>query len=452
MANQSILKKAILLEEVFSAFRKDPLELDELSFFMETAEVRGKPVRKRLARTLNNNPDTDERILLYGYKGCGKSTELRKLQSELESNFLVLNISINKELDPAHLQYIEIFIVTMERLFSAALEMKLPINKEYLDSVQRWSETEEIQKIKDKYFGGELEVGIETNVGIPYLQKFFAKFKASAKSSQSLKATLKQVIEPKLSDLISHCNGLIREIRNVLHKKGLKDLLIIIEDIDKAPLERSKDLFLNYVSQLTQLRANIIFTFPLALRYSPQFKSIEPYFTHCMELPMIEIRDKHGRPQVEAIKVMRDMALMRMQADLLESTDILDDMILISGGCIRDYFGMIQEAAECAMDDGRTTINRTDYDRAYKALLREYKGMIADFTPDGSKDRITADQFYAELAKIANNPNKSIFDETHVAMILRQNLLVLGYNGEGWCDVHPIVKDILAQRAAPDAS
>jgi predicted ATP-dependent protease len=118
----------------------------------------------------------------------------------------------------------------------------------------------------------------------------------------------------------------------------------------------------------------------------------------------------------------------------------------MSGGCLRDCFNLVKEAAEFAMDDERKSINQSDYHKAYLTLKREYKASIADYQPDGQKEKISVEQFYQALAAIANNRNKTMPDETNVAMVLRQNLMVLGYNGEGWCDVHPVVRDILAER------
>lgn len=440
------MKKAEKLEEIYAALRKEPLELDELEFFRETSAARGVKVRQRLANKLRHTPGDDRHILLYGYKGCGKSTELRKLQSELQNEFLVVNFSVLEELDPVHLQYIEIFIVTMERLFAAAKEHDIPISKEYLKTVQDWEQSKEIEEIKEKY---NLGVEVETGGGLDlsYFLNFFAKFKASAKSSLSLKETLKRVVEPRLSDLIGHCNRLIIEIRNHLHNKSLKDLLIIIEDIDKAPLDRARDLFINYVGQLTQLKSNIIFTFPLALRYTPDFKTIEASFSEHIELPMIEVRTRQGQMNDEGLKVMRDILFARVSETLFEDLALADEMALLSGGCLRDFFNLAREAAENALVENRTNISREDFKWAKNQLKREYNASIADYTPAWREEKISVKDFYDELVRVATNPRKNMPDETAVALVLRQNLMILGYNGEGWCDVHPVVREILIERA-----
>jgi hypothetical protein len=49
------------------------------------------------------------------------------------------------------------------------------------------------------------------------------------------------------------------------------------------------------------------------------------------------------------------------------------------------------------------------------------------------------------LVEVAMDPTKKV-NNTEEILDLRQNLCILGYNGDGWCDVHPLVKDILIER------
>jgi Flp pilus assembly CpaF family ATPase len=87
------------------------------SFIMKLKRVRGgKPARRRIARMLEKEIGDYQHILLVGYKGSGKSTELNHLQKDIQSEYLVINYSVMDELDPIHLNYIELFIVTLEQL------------------------------------------------------------------------------------------------------------------------------------------------------------------------------------------------------------------------------------------------------------------------------------------------------------------------------------------------
>ena len=65
-----------------------------------------------------------------------------------------------------------------------------------------------------------------------------------------------------------------------LHKINKKGLLIIVEDLDKLDLPKAEELFYNYSSQITQIQANAIYTFPISLMYHYRFTSIRNYYDH----------------------------------------------------------------------------------------------------------------------------------------------------------------------------
>lgn len=441
------LIKATEIDEVYTTFKYRPLFIHELDkFYIENENVRGgRPARKRISRTLEKEIDDYQHILLVGYKGTGKSTELNYLQREKQNeNYLVINYSVMKELDPLHLNYIELFIVTMEQLFALADKNNLVISKEYLKNIQLWLQSKEIINIKEKYnIGVEGEAGLDGSIGIPYLHKFFYKFKMSAKSSRSLKETIKTNIEPKLSELIEHCNLLIKEIKLELLRVGKKDLLVIIEDLDKIPIDRAEDVFFNYANQITSLECNIIFTFPITSYFNIRFNTIRQYFTEVLELPMIKVKNRDQSVFQEGVDTLKRIVERRMDMQLFEREELLDNLIEKCGGCIRDLFRLIAEAAENAIDYNRKRITKVDCDNSIVSLKKDYRNTIADKPKD--EEIIKAETYYKVLVKIAKSVDK-IIDNTEETLDLRQNLCLLGYNGEGWCDVHPIVKDILIER------
>ena len=107
------------LEEVYDYFQNKPISLDDFDkFYVNADKGRGRLTYTRLRRRLENDPDGSLKILFAGHKGCGKTTELVRLQKYIEKDFIVLNFSVVKELDILNINYIELFIVTMEKLFS----------------------------------------------------------------------------------------------------------------------------------------------------------------------------------------------------------------------------------------------------------------------------------------------------------------------------------------------
>jgi hypothetical protein len=438
-SNLPLLDTADSLENVFRAFRNQPLSLEDLDdFYVDTEEARGANPRIRMARKLRQEPNAIQHFLFVGYKGCGKSTELVHLEKDLMNDFLVLNFSVIQELDPSHLTHIELFIVMMEKLFEVAVEHDLKVSKEYIHAVQNWISSKEIEEIREKYIGTEGEVGMELD--IPLLKIFFAKFKAAAKHSSSLKEVLKRNVEPRLSLLLEHCNALVREIGFELERIEKKGMLMVIEDLDKIPIDRAKDLFVNYAAQLVEVQANIIYTFPISLKNSLYFSSIRSHFTQCFELPMIEVRFRTGVENSIAIEAMTKIVEDRMRLSLFSDRKILKQMILDSGGCLRDLFRMILDAADHALDRHEFIISESHRLSAYKNLRKDYFNSLSDYFVEGRK--IEVKQFFDALVKLASNPNKKA-ESDEVTMLLRDGLCILDYNGDGWADVHPIMKDVL---------
>jgi len=336
----------------------------------------------------------------------------------------------------------------MEKLFTYVNEKGIRISDRYIENISHFLREKEITEIGQKYMGLDAGLGAGLKGGdsltIPFIGNFFASFKGAIKSSKSIKTELKEKIEPRYSELIGHCNALIGEIKQSL-SNGKIDLLIIIEDLDKIKMQEARSLFFEYATQITSIASNVIYSFPIGLYYDTQFIPIKGKFNESFELPMIMIKSKNGEEVEEGINAMKEIVAARMDLKLFEDKSILRDLILYSGGCLRDLFTMIKEAAENSQDEERLTISQVDKKSAYNKLKREYRNTIADHLDENGKVDINASEYYKILNRLANDPDKEM-DNTIPEMHLRQNLTILGYNGERWCDVHPIVKDILKDR------
>jgi hypothetical protein len=149
----------------------------------------------------------------------------------------------------------------------------------------------------------------------------------------------------------------------------------------------------------------------------------------------------------EGISKLTEIVGKRMEISLFENPKLLEMLIRKSGGCIRDLFRMVAEAAEHAIDYGNSIISQIDCEMGIQSLKKEYNNTIADNARNGKVIEVAT--YYNALVKVARDPDKQI-DNTEEILDLRQNLCILGYNGTGWCDVHPIVKDILVEKGKWD--
>ncbi len=449
------IKKATRLADFRNSFRLTPLAVEEMAFRKETKKSRGGSPSSldSLKREWMEEDNTSyDHVLYIGYKGCGKSTELNFFQSQICDKYLVINFSVHKELNPlSSISPMELFVVMMEKLFGEAEKYKLEINPAYLKKIQRWLSTTELQEVNEKYIGAELETGLEAGITLPFLTKFFGRFKAAAKASTQLKETLKTSLEPKLPELVELCNDFIREIRSKKHHHRKEDIVFILEDMDKLDTRAVEDIFYKYAVQLDSISAKTIFTFPISLYYYARFAQIKSYFSHIIELPMIKIFEKDGKTRNEAgFNALRTMIESRAELSLIKMDG--DKFIEKCGGCIRDLFYMLLTAANNALNEDKDCIEEEDFQTAYLLLKKDYEAQIAEYREevlkkDGQSEIIIhyPNQFYEDLAKLANSTDKKP-ENTNRILLLRQNLSILGYNGEGWCEVHPVLRDTLREK------
>ncbi len=431
------------LDDIFSYFQNRSISLEEFEdLYVNADKGRGRPSHGVLKRRLLNDPEGSLKMLFAGHRGCGKSTELVRLQREIGDDFVILNFSVREELDIVNINYVELFIVTMEKLFEFLQnEENISPDPDHIEDIKRWVLSKEIMEVNRQYMDVDVQAGMEAKARVPFLLNFFAKFRAAAKSSTTIKETLTTKVAPRLSRLIDHCNTLIEDIKGKLHNVDKKGLVLIIEDLDKVDLKKGEDIFYTHSTQLAQLNCHCIFTFPIALLYNIKFNAIRRSYDEDFVLPMIKVFEKDGRGSQDGMDVMKQIVWRRMERSLFEDDAVLVEMIKYSGGCLWDLFGMIRDAADSALDFERRAIKKDDFRSAYLSLKSNYEFTIAE----NKEKQITVEQYYEALCECALDDTKKP-KSSDIMLDLRHNLTVLDYNGERWNDVHPIVKDILKER------
>ncbi len=436
------------LSSIFSRLSTNALEQEGLDdYYVDVSRGRGErgynPIDVLKLR-LDNNPGGKLQILFSGYRGCGKSTELNKLQQKISADFFVLNFSVLEDLDLVNINYVELFVIIMEKLFNLVAEHHIRVKPSLFASIREWSRTAEIQKITELTGGSLLEAGMEAKVSALGFAGLFGKIRASANASNTTKKTIIENIEPRLSDLVNHCNALIREVKINLPDIGKKGLLIIVEDLDKLSMDKAEELFFNHSHILRSLHTHVLFTFPISLCYHPKATVITRNFDKSFELPMVKVHDKQGRPYAAGREALRQIIARRIGRECFEPPELVDKFIDASGGCLRDLFSMIIDAAETALSDERELMLEDDFARSFTIIRRDYENTIAEKRIDNVVVTPVA-EYYNALKEVALSETKKV-DNTGVILDLRHNLCILGYNDEGWCDLHPAVKSILLER------
>ncbi len=429
--------KAKTLRNIRELCRPRPLRIDELNFFVETTEARDprRNSREQLKTELKENKDV--RMLFCGHRGCGKSTELNQMISELGDQFLVVNFSVLDEMNYISARADDLMLVIAERVLHKAEEKGIKLNPKLLNPVIKYfSETTVMNETtKEKLAGVKSKISAKTNV--PFLIKLLAEVKGEikfdVKSTESSVSTLRK----RPADLLANTNTIIESVRNGLENEN-KKLLIVVEDLDKLDLKQAREIYVENIHLLTGIQANIIYSISVFLFHSPDASAFKPCFDKIVSLPTIKIAEPNGE-RVLGFNVVKEIILKRVDEEIIES-EALDLLIEKTGGVLRHVFQVLATVAD--MSSAEIPLNTEHIQYGLSQLKKDFWNQVTlpyDPIPNGPK---TVDELYDRLAEYARNQlkdQKTKPKSDSINQLLLKSCALVEYNGDGWLGVHPLV-------------
>lgn len=439
------VKIARTLDDFDFTLLKEPLNEDNYDdYYVVTEKGRGEDPISGLIKSLQKMKTANRKILVAGFGGCGKSTELFRLKRKLDDDFMVRIFSVMKELDPNNLTISEILITVMKDLIEFVHEnyKDLRLSDDLIKNLENWTKTIYTEEIKYKYFEKEFKAGLNLEVGFGKILNIFTKLGLDFNAGRKFQEITKKEIEQTLTELIINCNLLVDEIKSQLYKINKQNIIFVIEDLEKVALKVAMDLFFNYSKQLTGISCCFIYTFPISLVFNQKYNVIINNFDENIVLPMIKTHDKQGRDYEPGIQDIRDIIFRRVDKEKdLFAPGLLDKFIRMSGGCLKDLFRMLLLAAGNAVEKNRSQIQQPDFEYSLNRLKNNYYNTISYNEETG----MTTEDYYEILIECCNSTDKRPEDRKGL-MDLKHNLCILGYNGEQWYDVHPVVKELLRDK------
>ncbi|MFQ5456264.1 MAG: hypothetical protein ACE5EA_08695 [Nitrospirota bacterium] len=368
--------------------------------------------------TYLKNMTSRSKLLFTGHRGSGKSTELNRLVLNIEDQFFIIKFSITESLDPFDLNYIDIVLTCALKLLERAVKEEVEINRGILTDVFDWLQNEitEERVIESSMKGGLMN----------RLNLFLLKIEGKLGKEVITRVTMRRKIGPRFSELVDKINLIIREIE----EKTSKEVLIIIEDLDKTDLDRADKLFFQHGRSISSIHSKIIYTFPIALRYSGNFAQISRTFDDNFILPNITIFDKRGNNNPRGEEILREAILKRMEEHLIEE-ETIREVIRLSGGVILELIILIQKSANYALTYKKTVIDQDIIKRVVREIQNDYRIMLRE-------------EQYEILKMVNGDEEKKRIVNDRIGQELLHNLSLLEYrNDEVWVDVHPIVRHLL---------
>lgn len=343
------------------------LKLDQFpdaNYYVDFSSVRGSAIISELKdRILWTEENVFTCHLFTGHIGCGKSTELLRLKKELENEqYHVIYFEADEDLDLANVEVSDILLAIARRTAQEFEDLNQTtqttfqglINnaKKLLLSEIKLNAKGEIPGVGKFNLGVDFEENLEAG-----LSTILGELKLQTRNNTDLGDRLRKYLEPKTEGLLEVLNkSLFEPISKVLKSQEKQGLVIIMDNLDKLiNIERSNGklqsnyLFVDRGNDLSRLCCHVIYTMPLALRYSDDYPIIEQKFkTTPIVLPMIPVKTRTGDEYPEGIRLLQQMVLARAFPELKQrerlgkikelfaDREYLNELCRISGGHVRN--------------------------------------------------------------------------------------------------------------------
>ena len=443
------------LTRIYAAF--NPNQAATADYYVDLGEARGqtalaKRFRKYLAGAADS-PDNYLSFLFTGHLGCGKSSELHHLCSEVKKpepyrpGYLTILVDAQEYLDDFDVTLTDILLAIVTELADTLRE---EINYDLKDSYFR-DRFEEIKNLLSSRFevtkGGFELPGVKLEV-------------QRLKSSPEARQTVRQKLKPQSKRMLEEINQVFEEARaaakrqtDVTGRPKYQDVLLVFDNLEKMQkfegveggLSSHRELFLERSAQLRGLQIHTIFTIPLRLVRSSDGPQLSQRYSDVpFVLPMVKVlkRPLPGATRElypAGVETMRKMLLKRLgdlSLDEVIAPKALDFLLEYSGGHARNLVGFVQNATTYT---DKLPISL----KAARDAVRQMVGVYSASIPE---------HHWKKLAELDLSADQQIpnGDEDYAKML--ENLSVLEYrNGDDedsleadapWYVVNPVVREL----------
>jgi energy-coupling factor transporter ATP-binding protein EcfA2 len=421
-----------LLKSFQEAYRN--LELLPLSQQKDLNQFRvdyGGDTIDELEQLVEDSPSSDGKIIFTGHRGCGKSTLLAEFSRHIQGKYFVVFFSIAQTIEMSDVNHINILFAIGLNLMLEAEARQVAIPPSTKKALEQWFATRTRTEEKTITSEGTYENNI------------FKIISTKLKVDSTVRHEIKQEFERKISDLVAQLNIIAAAIQGVYQK----DVLVIIDDLDKLDLSVVNNIYKDNIKALCLPGFRIIYTIPIAaLRETALKPTIETETNdQVVVMPVLKLfpkghsRQPDAQPRQETLDILCEILAKRIPAELMEP-QIAERMALNSGGVLRE---LIRIANECCRICLRLIRRQTHENIMINLdILGEAINNIRnDFAlPLGSKEYKILETTYKNFKP--EDPKEQEF------LDLLHGLYILEYrNHKNWYDVHPIVVELLRDEA-----
>ena len=327
---------------------------EDRKYYIDFSSVRGgriiEELKENIALWLPDEPTCD---LFTGHIGCGKSTELLRLKADLEKEgFHVVYFESSEDLEMGNVDVGDILLAIARRVSESLEEIGISFKSGYFQNL--FNEVKEVLQTPIEL--STLSTDVTFSVGI-------ASITAQAKASPKQREKLQGFLEPRTNGIIDAINQeLLEPAISKLKHQGKNGLVVIVDNLDRVDSSQKpwgrlqpEYLFVDRGAQLRGLHCHVVYTMPLALRFSNDYETLTQRMGYPKVLQMVPVQERDGSAHEAGMAQLRKMVLARAFPDLEEDQrldqvtaifdqpETLDRLCRISGGHVRNLLSLLND-------------------------------------------------------------------------------------------------------------
>ncbi len=351
-----------------------------------------------------------KKMLVIGHRGCGKSTILNKVAEDLQSEYHVVVFSAADVINMMDVEVVDILLGTyLQVLESVDLKKDSKFSNRLLKPFKALME----------FFSKDIK---EMNI----LEIISVKFQVEPESRDTIRQGLRHQMDTLQKNLSNACDE--------IHKATKKNVLVIIDDLDKLETKFAERIFYANSDLLILPQAKIVYTFPLDTYYCSDFIRIRDQYADQF-ISLVNVRNFEGDYLETSQLALIKLILRRIDKSLI-TEEAMRYLIDMSGGLLRDLVKFMQDACNLVLVKKSALINQAIAEKAVNKLTIHYY-KVFDFP-----------KYIKQVKVIAESKQKEDIDNEILVYLLRY-LFVLEYrqsDDEMWYDIHPCFKKAIEKK------
>jgi len=388
--------------------------------------------------------ESESVYLLTGFRGNGKSTELRRLRQCLQQDgcrvFLVNMFDYLLMTKPLELSD---FVLSLMAALASQVEQQAGLETltlSYWERLGKFLQSEvEIDKLDLQWKSADAAA------------KLGLKLKTEPEFKEQIQVHLRGHLSRLVADAQAYVNDLVDALRTQAQDPNLKVVLLVdsLEQLrgvgsDAEAVHNSVvELFSGQAANLSFGKLHIVYTIPPYLQALAKNLGRTLGGNPITSWPNIHVHYRDGGPDPAGIDLMKTI-IGKRYADwqALISSDQMTRLASASGGDLRDYFRLIRE---CALALRISRMRDPDAVLGDSSVHRIEEQLRNDLLPIAEEDA----RWLARIHETKEASLPTTADLPALARFFDGNLIMNYLNGQPWYDIHPLLVNELRRFLPP---